>query len=154
MQGQLPTNLSEWWLMMGETHRSRPSGHVITWSHVTHWKLNISSSTRSVTTKHCKLGTYGERNPPVESHDPLTTWRGILVTWQTKNVTNPLWQDLWSWNLASWWLMVRWMHPWSHIILWPPDHMRSRDKLKKFLPREDVWPPNFAECWCMVKQSS
>ena len=26
--------------------------------------------------------------------------------------------------------MVRWMHSWSHIFLWLPGHMKSRDKLK------------------------
>ena len=37
--------------------------HVITWCHVTNWKLNISSSTRSITTKHSRLVTYDERSP-------------------------------------------------------------------------------------------
>ena len=65
----------------------------------------------------------------MESHDPLTNW-WCVVTWQTKSITHPLWQGLWTWNLESWWFMVTWMHPWNHIFLWPPDHMRSPDKLK------------------------
>ena len=102
---------------------------MITWGHVTNWKLNISSSTRSMITKHGRLVTYVERDSPMESNDPLTTlW--CVVTWQIKRVTYPLWQGLWPWNLVSWWLMVRWTHPWSHMSLWPPVHMRSRDKLK------------------------
>ena len=116
---------------MRETHPWWPSDHVINWSPVTNWELKISSSTRSITTKHDRLGTYGERKPPMESQDPLSTWWGIVIMWQTKSVTYPLWQDLWPWNLASWWLMVTWMRPWRHIFPWPPAHMRSRDKLRK-----------------------
>ena len=131
LRSQWPINLSEWWFMMRETHPWWPSDHVIKWSPVTNWELKISSSTRSITTKHGRLGTYGERKPPMESQDPLSTWWGIVIMWQTKSVTYPLWQDLWPWNLASWWLMVTWMRPWRHIFPWPSAHMRSRDKLRK-----------------------
>ena len=37
---------------------------MITWGHVTHWKLNISSFARSMITKHGRLVTYGKRSPP------------------------------------------------------------------------------------------
>ena len=100
-----------------------PDDSLITWSY------NISSSAKSRTTKHGRLVTYGERNPPIELHEPLTMW-WCVVTWQIKSVTYPPWQGLCSWNLASLWLMVRWMHPWIHMSLSPPDYVRSRDKLK------------------------
>ena len=65
----------------------------------------------------------------MDSYDPPTKcW--CVVTWQIKSVTYPLWQDLWLWNLANWWLMVRQRHPPSHMSFWPPDYKRSRDKLK------------------------
>ena len=135
-----------WW---GKpTHNVRwPSDHVITWVYVTNWKLissiirglllkwrihlyiNIFSSASSMTTKHGDLVTCGEKSPPMESHDPLTKW-WFVVTWQIKSVTDPPWKGLWPWNLASWWLMARWTHPWCHMSLWPPGHMKSRDKLK------------------------
>ena len=102
---------------------------MITWGHMTNWKLNISSLARSMTTKHGWLVTYGERNPPMESHDLRTTW-WFVVTWQIKSVTYSLWQGLKPQNLVSWWLTVRWTHPWSHMSLWPTGHMRSRDKAK------------------------
>ena len=54
----------------------------------------------------------------------------ICGTWQIKTVTYSLWQDLWSWNLASWWLMMRWIHPWNNMSLQQPGHLKSHDKLK------------------------
>ena len=47
----------------GDLWWREPFDHVVTWAHVTNWKLNISPSARSVTTKQDRLGTYGERNP-------------------------------------------------------------------------------------------
>ena len=112
------------------THSARwPSDNVITWGHVTDWKFNIASSARCMTRKHGRLVTYDERNSPMESHGPPTTW-WCVVTWQIIDAKYHLLQGLWSWNSASWWLMVRWTHPWSHMSLWPPGHLRSRNKLK------------------------
>ena len=82
-----------------------------------------------MTTKHRRLMTYGERNPPIELYYPQTTW-WCVVTWQIKSITYPHWHGLWPWNVASWWLMVRWTLPWSHMFLWLPGHRRSNDKLK------------------------
>ena len=82
-----------------------------------------------MTIKHGRLMTYGESDPPIESHDPLTT-RWCLVMQQIESITDLLWQDLWQWNLASWWHMVKWTYPWSHMSLWTSGHMKSRDKLK------------------------
>ena len=73
---------------------------MVRWCHETNWKLNISSSVNSITTKHGRLVTYGERNQTMESHDALTIW-WCVVTWQIKSVTYLLWQGLWLWNLAS-----------------------------------------------------
>ena len=150
LQGLLPSNLTGWWHIMKETH---------SWCRMTLWfcyclrsnlNLNILSSSRSMTIKHGGLVTYGERNPSMESLDPLTTW-WCVVTWQIKSVIYSLWQGLCPWNLASWWLVVRWTHSWSHMAVWPPGHMRSPDKLKtkyfllqktyghKTLQGTDVW---------------
>ena len=89
----------------------------------------ISSSTKPMTTKNSRLVTYGERNPPMESHDPLTM-RSCVATWQIKSIIYPLWQSLGPQNMTSWWLKVRWTYPWSHIPLWPRDHVRRCEKLK------------------------
>ena len=45
-----------------------PSDHVITSGHVANGKLSISFFARSMATKHGSLVTYGERNPPMETH--------------------------------------------------------------------------------------
>ena len=47
------------------------------------WKLNISSSKRSMITKLCRIVTNDEGNSPIVSHDSLTT-KSREVTWQTK----------------------------------------------------------------------
>ena len=117
-----------WWGKL--IHNVRwPSAYVITWGHVTNWKLNIPSSARSMTSKHGRLVTYGERIPTVESNDRLTLgW--CVVIWQIVSLTYLLWKSLWPWSLASWWLTESWTHPWGHMFLWPPGHLRSRDKVK------------------------
>ena len=76
-------------------------------------------------TKLCRVVTNDERNSPIMSHGSLTT-KLREVTWQMKNEISSLAQHLWP----EWWFMMRETHPWSHIFLWPPGHMRSRDKLK------------------------
>ena len=104
-----------WWGKL--THNVRwSSDHVITWSHLTNWQLNISLSARSVTTKHGRLGTYGERKPAMESHNTLTM-QWCVVTRQSKSVTYPFWQGLWPWNLVNSWFIIRWVHPWSQMFL-------------------------------------
>ena len=100
-----------WWWKLSHNVRWL-SDHVIAWGRVTKWKLNISSSARSMTTR---LKTYGNRNLSIESQDPMTWWS--VVTWRIKSVTYPLWPGPWSWTVTSWWLMVRWKHPWSHMSL-------------------------------------
>ena len=40
--------------------------------HVTNSKLNISSSARFLTTQHDRLVTYGQKNLPMDSDDPMT----------------------------------------------------------------------------------
>ena len=49
----------------------------------------------------------------MESLNPLIAWP-CKVTWHVKSVIYPLWPP-WPRNLASWWLMVRWMHAWSYM---------------------------------------
>ena len=94
-----------WWGKL--THNVRwPSDHVITRDHVTNWKLNISFPARSLATKYRRLVILWQWS----SHDSLTMCE-CVVTWQIKSITYPLWQGLWPWNLARWWLMVRWTHP-------------------------------------------
>ena len=56
------------------------SDRVVTWYLVTCQKLNISTSTKSMTSKHGKLVIYGERNPLMESHDSMMTW-SCVFTW-------------------------------------------------------------------------
>ena len=52
-----------WWEKL--THNLKwLSDHVIRWGYMTNWKLNISSSARSITTKHGRLVTYGKGSPP------------------------------------------------------------------------------------------
>ena len=98
-----------WWGKL--THNVRwSSDHVITWSHRTNWQLNISLSARSVTTKHGRLGTYGERKPAMESHNTLTM-QWCVVTRQSKSVTYPFWQGM---KLGK---FVWWTHPWSQMFL-------------------------------------
>ena len=50
--------------------------YVIAWGHVTNWRLNISFFAKSITTKHGRLVTYSERNPP---------WNHMIF-WQHTNV--------------------------------------------------------------------
>lgn len=113
-------------------------------------KLNILSDAMPMTTKHDRLMTYGDSNPPVESHDSLRIWWQV-VRWQIESITNPFWQGLWQWNLASWQLNVKRRHPWSNISSWPPGHIKSCETLRtKYfflqkmhgrqpLPGPDIW---------------
>ena len=74
-----------WWGKL--THDiSWSSDHVIMWRN---WKLNIYPFSISMTTKHGSLEIYGERNSPMESHNPLIMW-WYAVTWKTKSITYPL----------------------------------------------------------------
>ena len=88
-----------WWGKL--IHNARwPSDHVILWGQVTNWKLNISSSTRSMTTKYGRLVTYDGCNAPMESHDPLTSsW--CVVTWRMVTGSLP-WSNMtfWIWSLV------------------------------------------------------
>ena len=93
------------------------------------WKLNISSSKRSMITKLCRIVTNDEGNSPIVSHDSLTT-KSREVMWQTKSKISFLAQYLWPPNLSGWRLIMRGTHSQCHMILWPRGHMRSRDKLK------------------------
>ena len=83
------------------------------------------------------------------TYDPLTIW-WCVVTYQTKNVAHPLWQGLWTWNLESWWLMVRWMHPmkshiplttWSHEVTWQTKNEIFLQKAcgQQTLQGDDMW---------------
>ena len=51
--------------------------HVIIRDHLSNWKHNIFSSARFMTTKFGRVVTYGDRKPPMDSYDPLTSqsWR-------------------------------------------------------------------------------
>ena len=99
-----------------------PSEQVVTWGHMTNWKVNISSSKRSMGTKFfmalwprshltnwkqnifscttaatTRLGrmvTYNEKNTSIVSYEPLTT-RLHGFTWQIKNKISPLPPALW-----------------------------------------------------------
>ena len=54
---------NSWWRKLPHNLRWL-SNHLITWGHVINWKLDISSSARSITTKHGRLVTYGKRSAP------------------------------------------------------------------------------------------
>ena len=117
-----------WWRKLTHNVKSL-SDHVITWGHVAKVKLNILSDAMPMTTKHGGLMTYGDSNPPVESHDSLRMWWQV-VRWQIESITYPFWQGLWQWNLASWRLNVKRRHPWSNIFPWPPGHIKSCETLR------------------------
>ena len=102
---------------------------MLTWSHVTDWKLNISSSKRFIITKFCRAVTNDERNSPIILHESLTT-KSCVVTWQTKNKISSLAQRLSPPKLAGWKLAMRGSHSLCHMTLWLRNHMKSRNKLK------------------------
>ena len=120
-----PPNLVGWWLIM--THNAGCScDHIRSRDKLKTKYLLLSKGYDHQT---WQTDNFGERNPSMESHDPLKTW-WCVVTWQIKRVKCSLSEDLWPWNLASWWLIVRWTQPWSHSSFWSPGHMRSCHKLK------------------------
>ena len=130
------------------THNIRwSSDHVIIRGHVTNRKLRM-------TTKHSRLVTCGERNPPMKSHDSLTAWC-CVVTWEIKSVVSYLDRPA-TMKLDK---LVTYgevntpiksnvpLTTWSHEVTW-------QTKNKLFLPPEDKFPPNFAGCWYIVRQSA
>ena len=55
------------------------------------------------------------------------TWHlDIVVKWQIKNIRSPFPQDLWTPNLAGWWLRMREPHPQSHVSHQLCGHVTSR----------------------------
>ena len=50
-----------------------PSDHVVIWGHITNWKLTISSSTRPLITKHCRVVTYDDGNSTTMSRNSEST---------------------------------------------------------------------------------
>ena len=103
---------------------------LITWSHEVTWQIKnlISPLLRGLWTPNMKGGDLWWEEP---TYGVMILWNVVMCSHVTESkVTCPLWQDLRPWNLVSWWLMVRWKHLWSHMFLWPPGHMSSRDKLK------------------------
>ena len=122
------------------------SDHEVTQGHVTKWKLNMSSSTRLITTKFCRVVTYEENSPiahdslttkPHEwgnSHDKLKTkyllfckayghqtWQGGNLWWR-ETMHEVLWpspfpQNIWPPNFSGWCLMVSVTYPWSCLTL-------------------------------------
>ena len=101
-QGVWTPNLAGWWLsMMGSRLRS----------HVTHQargylanqKRYISTFTRPTDPKLSRVVAQDEEISSTKSHDTPTMWsRG-----KAKNFISSLLKDLWTPNLACWWLKVR-----------------------------------------------
>ena len=58
----------------------------------------------------CAVVTYNEKQPSKMPQNPLKMWKSE-VTWPMKNKIYPLLRDLWSQNLAGYWLMMRGTHP-------------------------------------------
>ena len=63
----------------------------------------------------CRVVTYGEVNPPMNSNNSLSKWPRD-VAWQVMNRIFPLPHDLLTPILAGWWLKVRVTYPRSHMI--------------------------------------
>ena len=150
-----------WWGKL--IHNARwPSDHVILWGQVTNWKLSMSSSTRSMTTKHGRLVTYDVWNAPMESHDSLTlSW--CVVTWQIKSAMYSLrqglghktWQvgGLWPPNFQGadvWWGKTHTKVAW----LSSRDHKMSRvNGILNISSSTKSVPPDLAGWWRMVTGS-
>ena len=54
---------------------------MVTWGHVASQKLNISYSTKHVTTKLNRTVAYNENNSPMISHDHVVTW-SHAINWK------------------------------------------------------------------------
>ena len=108
-----PPNLTGRWLMMRKLFHNVtwPSDYVVTWSHVTNAKLNISFSKRYMIIKLCRVVANDEGNSSIVSQDSLTM-KSTEVMWQTKNKFSSLAQRLWPPNLARWRLIM------SHNVTW------------------------------------
>ena len=81
-----------------------PSDNVVTWGHVTKWNLNISSSTRLMITKLCRVVNYDEGNSPImpwNAHNTTLILKSCDIMWLTKSKTSPLLQCLWPPNLLG-----------------------------------------------------
>ena len=97
-----PWNLAECWLTLRRSYLK---------SHIAPESRGFLKSRKKIKTYlnyHNAFGTvvsYHEGLPPVMSHDSLITWSSE-ITGKTKIIVFPLWQCLWRWILAGWWLTL------------------------------------------------
>ena len=74
--------------------------------------------------------TRGDTKLRMKLHDSLIMWSQV-VTCQIENIIFSLPQNLWTSNLARWWLMVTEKHSSSHMTLWLLSLWRHVKNLKR-----------------------
>ena len=88
----------------------------ITWPCKVMWQVRyvIFSTTMPMATKLNRVIIYNEEIPSIKSQDPLT-W-SCKIAWQIQYDVSLLPQDLWSMNMARWWLTLRgFRFFWDHV---------------------------------------
>ena len=103
-------------------------------------KLYILTYIKPIRMKLSKVTRLGDLTHKFIS--PLITLTN--ATWQIRNVTSPLHQELLPKKLGGWWLRVVDSHQLSQINFSSRGHVRTHDKLKILYPSSTKkWPPNF-----------
>ena len=131
-----------------------PPENVITWGHVTKWKLNISSSTMPMMTKLCRVVTYNEGNSSIMPRESLAT-KSLYITCQTKNkisflssFARPMATKLGRVMIYDEGKPCMNFHDplimWSRNVKW---------QMKKVISPllQSIWQPNLTGCWLMVR---
>ena len=112
----------------------------MTSGHAANQKLNISYSTKSVTTKLKRAVTYDEENSPMMSHDPLTIW-SREVTWKIESLLSSLLKCLWFSKMSM-----------SHDSLTQKSRAVTwQMKNGIFFLGQSLWPPNLAGWWVIMR---